>query len=63
MCWGRMAKIKWSEKVTNGQVLERKGKKRIHLNNIFYLLHNAIEGHMTKLKGVGRRRAQLLDDL
>ena len=27
------------------------------------LLHDAIEGQMTKVKGVGRRRTQLLDDL
>ena len=27
------------------------------------LLHDAIEGQMTKVKGVGRRRAKLLDDL
>ena len=27
------------------------------------LLHGAIEGQMTEVKGVGRRRTQLLDDL
>ena len=27
------------------------------------LLHDAIEGQMTEVKGVGRRRTQLLDDL
>jgi hypothetical protein len=30
----RMEKIKWSEKVTNEQVLERIGEKRTLLNNI-----------------------------
>ena len=27
------------------------------------LLHNGIKGQMTEVRGVGRRRAQLLDDL
>ena len=75
-CWRRMEKIKWPEKVTNEQVLERIGEKRTLLNNILRrkanwighilricLLHDAIEGQMTKVKGVGRRRTQLLDDL
>ena len=53
------------------------GEKRVLLNNILRikynwvghilrrncLLHNAIEGQMTKVKGVGRRRTQLLDNL
>ena len=74
----RMEKIKWSEKVTNEQVLDRKGDKKTLLNNILRrkanwighilrrncLLHDAIEREMTKVKGVGRkRRTQLLDDL
>ena len=72
-----MEKIKSSEKATNERVLECIGKKRILLNNILcrkanwighilrsnYLLHDVIEGQMTELKGVGRRRTQLLDDL
>ena len=33
-CWRRMEKIKWSEKVTNEQVLDRIGEKRTLLNNI-----------------------------
>ena len=75
-CW-RMEKIKLSEKVTNEQVLDRIGEKRTLLNNILRrkanlirhilrrncLLHDAIEGQMTEVKGVGRRRTQLLDDL
>ena len=32
--WRRMEKIKWSEKVTNEQVLERIGDKRTLVNNI-----------------------------
>jgi hypothetical protein len=64
-------------KLTNEEVLERIGEKRTLLFNILRrkakwigdilrrncLLHDAIEGEMTELKGVGRRRTQLLDDL
>ena len=52
-------------------------EKRTLLNNILrgkanwighilrrnFLLHDAIEGQMTEVKGVGRRRTQHLDDL
>jgi len=76
-CWRRMEKIKWSERVTNEQVLDRIGEKRTLLKNILRrkanwighilrrncLLHDAIEGRMTEVRGVGRRRTQLLDDL
>ena len=77
-CWRKMEKIKWSEKVTNEQVLDHIGEKRTLLNNILRrkanwighilrrncLLHHAIEGQMTEVKEVGRRRrTQLLDDL
>ena len=69
MCWRRMKKIKWSEKVTNELVLERIGEKRTLLNNILRrktnwidhilrincLLRDDIEGHMTEVKGAGRR--------
>ena len=71
-----MEKIKWSEKVTNEQVLDRIGEKRTLLKNILRrkanwighilrrncLLHDAIEGRMTEVRGIGRRRTQLLDD-
>ena len=67
---------KMLEKVTNEQVLERIGEKRTLLNNILSgkanlighilrrnrLLHDFIEVQM-EVKGVGRRRTQLLDDL
>ena len=33
-CWRRMEKIKWSEKVTDEQVLGRIAEKRTLLNNI-----------------------------
>ena len=56
-----MEKIKWSEKVTNEQVLGLIGEKRTLINNILHrkvnwighilrrncLLHDAIEGQMT----------------
>ena len=72
-----MEKIKWPEKVTNEHVLHRIGEKRTLLNNILRrkanwighflrkncLIHDAIEGQMTEVKGVGRRRTQLLDEL
>ena len=71
-----MEKKKWSDKVINEQVLDRIGDKRTFLNNILRrkaysighilrrncLLHDAIEGQMTEVNEVGRRRTQLLDD-
>jgi hypothetical protein len=35
-CWRRMEKVKWSEKVTNEELLGRLGEKRILLNNILH---------------------------
>ena len=71
-----MEKIKWSEKVTNEQVLDHRGEKTL-INNILRkkanwighilrrncLLHDTIEGKMTEVKGIVRRIIQLLDDL
>ena len=62
-----MEKTKWSEKVTNGQVLGHIGEKRTLLNNNLRkkanwighilrrncLLHDAIEVQMTEVKGLG----------
>ena len=59
------------------EVLERIKEKRTLLNNILRrkancighilrrncLLHDVIKGQMTQVKGVGRRRTQLIDDL
>ena len=70
-----MKKIKWSKKVTNQEVPQRIKEKRTLLNNILrrkanwighilrrnYLFHDAIEGQMMEVKGIGR--TQLLDDL
>ena len=73
-----MEKIaKWSEKLTNEQFLKHIGEKITLLNNILrrktnwigpvlrrnWLLREAIEEQMTKVKRVGRRRTQLLVDL
>ena len=58
-----MEKIKWSDKVTNEQVIERIGEKMTFLNNILRrkvncvghilrkncLFHDAIDGQMTKV--------------
>ena len=69
LSWRRM-EIKWSEKVTNEEVLEHIGEKWTLLNNILHiksnwnshiirrncLLHGTIEGQITEVKGVGRRR-------
>ena len=67
-----MEKIKWLEKLTNEEVLERikedtsKQYPTDWIDNILRrncLLHDAIEGQMTEVKGVRGRRTQLLDDL
>jgi hypothetical protein len=46
-CWRRMEKIKWPEKVTNEQVLERLGEKKTLLNNILCRKANWI-GHILR---------------
>ena len=65
-----MEKIKWPENVTSEQVLERIAEKSILLNNVVRrkanwfgnflrrncLLHDAIEGQVTEVKGERRRR-------
>jgi hypothetical protein len=70
-----MEKIKCSEKVTNDEIPEHIGEKRILLYNILRikvkctdqilrrnsLLHDAIQRQKTEVKGVGR--TQFLDDL
>ena len=61
----RMEKIKWSEKVTNEQVLELLNEVNWigHILKRNCLLYDAIEGEMMELKGVGRLRTQILEDL
>ena len=46
-CWSRMVKIKWSEKVTNEEVLERIGEYNKPLNNILSRKVNWI-GHILR---------------
>jgi hypothetical protein len=69
--WMRMKKKKWSEKVTNEQILERIGKKKTLLNNITgnwvghslrinCLLHGVFKGLMPKLKGVKKEEQSSL---
>ena len=76
-CWGRMEKIKWPEKVNNEQVPDRTGEKRTLLNNILRrkanwighilrrncLFRDVIEGQITEVKRIGRRRRKFIDDL
>ena len=73
--WRRLENIKRSEKVTNEEFLEyvyRRGG--LPLNNILrreanwfghILIRNCLlhEEQMTEVKGIGRIRTQLLDDL
>jgi hypothetical protein len=68
-CWRRKKKIKWSQKVTNEQVLERIEGERTLINNILRkndnwishilrrncLLHDAIEGQMTNERGRNKK--------
>ena len=68
-----MVKIKWLQKLTNEQVLEHIAGKRALLHNILRrkanwidhilrrncLLQNGIEGQMTEVKGIRRRRIQI----
>ena len=72
-----ITKYTQKSKALTNQVLETIGKERVLLNNILRrkanwidhilrrncLIHDAIEGQMTEVKGVGRRRTQILDDL
>ena len=74
--WSRMENMKWSEIVTDEQVLKRIGEKRTLLNNILSrkansighnlrsncLLREVIKGQMQQMKGIWRR-TRLLDYL
>jgi hypothetical protein len=75
-CRRIMEKIKWSEKVTNEEVLEHIRAKRKLLNKILpkkgnwighilsrnCLRYDAIKGHMTGVRGIGRKRTHLIHD-
>ena len=74
MCWKRTEKIK-SGKITQDEFLECAGERMTLLNNILSrkanwigyilrrncLLRDAIGEQMTEVKGIGKRRTQLLD--
>ena len=47
-----MEEIKWSEKVTNEQVLDRVGEKRTLINNILRRKANWIGHILQRLRGV-----------
>ena len=51
------------EEGTSNNILRRKANSIGHILRINCFFHDAIEGQMTQVKGVGRRRIQLLDDL
>ena len=72
-----MEKIKSSEIRTDEEILERIGGKKILLNNVLRrkencigsilrincLSHDAIDGQMTEVKLVGKRRTHFVNDL
>ena len=76
-CWRRIAKVKWTDMVTNEEVLNRVNVKRSILDTVLRrkanwighilrkncLLHDVIEGKLDGTPGVGRRRIQMIDDL
>ena len=51
------------EKTLLNNILRRKVNWIGHILRRNCLLHDLIEGQMTEVRGVGRRRTQLLDDL
>ena len=73
----KLKKIKWSKKISNEEVFEHVEEKRTLLNNIVrrksnwtaqifrsnFVLRDAIERQITVVKGIGRRKTQLLDDV
>jgi hypothetical protein len=74
-CWRIKETIKWSDKVTNEQVLERVGEKCTFLNNILHRKANWVGQILRRnsffiillkdkieVKGIGKRRTRLLDD-
>ena len=74
-CWRKMEKIKWTEKVSDEEVLKRVSEERMILNNIVRrkanwighilrrngILHDVIEGKIEGKRGPGR--TQFMDDL
>ena len=78
-CWRRIEKIKWTDRVTNEEVLRRVGEERTIIKTIRQrkanwlghvlrrncLLHDVIEGRLETedTRRAGRRKIQILDDL
>ena len=78
-CWRRMEKIKWTDRVSNEEVLRRVGEQRTLITTVLKrkanwighilrrncLLQDVIEGRIETNNGrrLGRRRIQILDDL
>lgn len=76
-CWRRIEMIKWTDRVTNEEVLRRVNEQRHILKTIIRrkanwmghimrrngLISDIIEGQVEGKRGLGRRRIQLTDDL
>ncbi|KDR09341.1 hypothetical protein L798_15108, partial [Zootermopsis nevadensis] len=77
-CWRRIEKIRWTDRVTNEEVLRRVNEQRNILQAITRrkannwlghimrrngLLSDIIEGQVEGKRGLGRRLIQLTDDL
>ena len=58
-----MTEVKGVERTVLNKILRRNINWIGHILRNNCLLHDAIGGQMTEMKGVGRRRTQLLDDL
>ena len=75
--WRRMEKIKWTDKISNEEVLRRVGEERSfvatvtkckkswmgHVLRHDCLLKSVIEGRMERQRCRGRKRVAMLDDL
>jgi hypothetical protein len=73
-CWRRMLKIKWTDRITNGEVFQRAKEERLLLNVLKNRRHsrightvrgnefviNILEGAISGKKTVGRPRLQYL---
>ncbi|KDR10935.1 hypothetical protein L798_14458, partial [Zootermopsis nevadensis] len=76
-CWRRIGKFRWTDRVTNEEVLRRVNEQRNILQAITRrkanwlghimrrngLLSDIIEGQVEGKRGLGRRRIQLTDNL
>ena len=76
-CWRRMEKIRWTDRITNEEVLRRVEEKRNILETIRIrkanwmghimrrrgLLLDVIEGKVEGKRRLGRRRIEILDDI